>query len=102
MIRAGALWPYGMKLSISVGLHSGEAGVGRAGPAVGRCMELCDTAEGGQIVMFEATAALLDDEDPGGLSVRDLGNQSARRTDSVAHVYEWRNSIRRYPRTMHY
>jgi class 3 adenylate cyclase len=81
-------WPYGMKLSISVGLHSGEAGVGWVGPAVGRCMELCDTAEGGQIVMSEATAALLDDEDLGGLSVRDLGNQSARRTDSVAQVYE--------------
>ena len=71
-----------------MGLHSGEAGVGWVGPAVGRCLELCDTAEGGQIVMSEATAALLDDEDLGGLSVRDLGNQRARRTDSVAHVYE--------------
>jgi class 3 adenylate cyclase len=81
-------WPHGVKLSMSVGLHSGEAGVGWVGPAVNRCMEFCDTAEGGQIVMSEATARLLDDEDLGGLTVRDLGNQRARRMESAPHLYE--------------
>ena len=38
-------WPDGIRPEISVGLHSGPAGVGWAGPAVLRCAELCDGSE---------------------------------------------------------
>jgi class 3 adenylate cyclase len=59
--------PTGPGPAISVALHSGEAGLGWVGPAASRCSELCDTAEGKQIFMSQATASLLDDEDLGAL-----------------------------------
>ena len=81
-------WPHDLRPSISVGLHSGEAGVGWVGPAVNRCGELCDAAEGGQIVLSGTTASLLEDEDLGGLSVRDLGDLRTRRMGTPVRIYE--------------
>jgi class 3 adenylate cyclase len=81
-------WPHGLRPAISVGLHSGEAGVGWAGPAVIRCAELCDTADGGQIFLSHATAALLEDQELGELLLRDLGEQQTRRTQRTVRAYE--------------
>lgn len=81
-------WPHGQKPAMSVGLHSGEAGIGWVGPAALRCDELCDTAEGGQIFMSQATASLLEDEDLGELLLRDLGEQRTRQTQRAVRVYE--------------
>jgi class 3 adenylate cyclase len=72
-------WPYGLRPAISVGLHSGPAGIGWVGPAAARCSELCDAAEGGQIFMSQETANLLQDEELGELSMRELGEQETRR-----------------------
>ena len=44
-------WPHGRDLEISVGVHSGTAGIGWIGPAIGMCAELCDVAEGGEIFL---------------------------------------------------
>ena len=85
---AGHEWPHGLRPAMSVALHSGEAGIGWVGPAVLRCEELCDAAEGGQIFMSQATASLLEDEDLGELSVRDLGEQETRRTHEAVRVHE--------------
>jgi class 3 adenylate cyclase len=63
-------WAHGADLEVSVGLHSGEAGVGWVGPAVLRCAELCDAAEGGQIFVSPVTAGLLGETDLGSLSLR--------------------------------
>lgn len=82
------LWPEGMNVAVSVGLHSGEAGVGWIGWASMRCALICDIAEAGQIFLSQATAALLDEDHPGTLSVRDLGEQPTRRTGDRVHVYE--------------
>ena len=81
-------WPHGLMPAISVGLHSGEAGVGWIGPAAIRCAELCDAAEGGQIFLSQATAALLEDEDLGELLLRDLGEQTTRNTQRAVRAYE--------------
>lgn len=80
--------PHGLKAAVSVALHSGKAGVGWVGPAALRCSELCDAAEGGQIFMSQATAGLLEDENLGELSVRDLGEQQTRRTQRAVRAYE--------------
>lgn len=77
-------WPQGLRPAISVGLHSGQAEIGTAA----RCAELCDAAEGGQIFMSQETANLLQDEDLGGLSIRDLGEQQMRRTQRVVRAHE--------------
>jgi class 3 adenylate cyclase len=85
---AAHTWPYGLEIAMSVGMHSGEAGVGWAGAALLRCAELCDAAEGGQIFMSQATAGLLEDEDIGDLSVRDLGQVLPRGGQRLVHAYE--------------
>lgn len=81
-------WPKGLRPAISVALHSGPAGIGWVGPAALRCAELCDTAEGGQILMSQATASLLEDEDLGALLMRPLGPQRTRRTGETVNPYE--------------
>jgi class 3 adenylate cyclase len=81
-------WPPGPRPAMSVGLHSGEAGVGWVGPTVLRCSDLCDAAEGGQIFMSPTTAGLLEDTDLGELAVRDLGERLTRRSRSPLHAYE--------------
>jgi class 3 adenylate cyclase len=81
-------WPHGLPVSVSIGIHSGTAGVGWAGGATVRCGQLCDAAEGGQIFLSQATAGLLEDENLGELSVRDLGEQTTRRTHETVRAYE--------------
>lgn len=85
---AAHAWPHGRELEVSIGIHSGEAGVGWAGPAVVRCTDLCDAAEGGQTFMSQATASLLEDEKLGELSVRDAGEVKTRRTGRPVRAYE--------------
>ena len=53
-----------------------------------RCALICDIAEGGQIFLSTATAALLEEEDLGEVSVRDLGELTTRRTGDRVHVHE--------------
>jgi class 3 adenylate cyclase len=81
-------WPHGRELAMSVGLHSGTAGVGWVGPAVVRCSELCDAAEGGQIFVTQAVSSLLEEEDLGELVVRDRGEVPLRRSDEKIRAYE--------------
>jgi class 3 adenylate cyclase len=88
-------WPYELKPEVSVGVHSGEAGIGWAGPAVLRCGELCDAAEGGQTFLSAATATLLEDERLAGLSLRDLGEQRTRRDGRLVRAYELLDTARR-------
>jgi class 3 adenylate cyclase len=81
-------WPGWPQPAISVGLHSGEAGIGWVGPAASRCSELCEAAEGGQTFMSQATAGLLEEDDLGDLSLRDVGEQQARRSGRAVRAYE--------------
>ena len=81
-------WAPGPKVEVSIGIHSGAAGIGWSGPASLRCAELCDAAEGGQIFLSPTTASLLEDEDLGGISVRDLGEQTTRRSHQAVRAFE--------------
>jgi class 3 adenylate cyclase len=81
-------WPHGRELAMSVGLDSGSAGAGSVGPAVARCEQLCDAAEGGQIFVTQAVRSLLDEEDLGELVLRDLGEVPLRRSDQKIRAYE--------------
>ena len=81
-------WPHAMRLAMSIGLDCGEAGAGWDGPAAHRCEELCDAAEGGQIFVTQEVSRLLDQDDLGELSVRDLGEVPLRRTEHKVRAYE--------------
>ena len=75
-------------MAISVGAHSGEAGIGWLGPAISRCAELCNAAEGGQVFLSQATASLLEDDDLGDLVIRDIGEREMRRIRGAVRAFE--------------
>src|SRR5262249_25962104 len=81
-------WPHKRDLAISVGVHSGEAGIGWLGPVVLRCEALCDAAEGGQTFLSSSTAALLEEEQLGDLLVRDVGEQETRVSGARVRAFE--------------
>ena len=88
-------WPYGVNAAISVGVHSGEARIGWLGPTILRCSELCDSAEGGEIFLSQATASLLYDENLGELVIRDVGVRETRRSGGTVRAYGTRISFSR-------
>jgi class 3 adenylate cyclase len=81
-------WPHGRELEISVGVHSGTAGIGWIGPAIGMCAELCDVAEGGDIFLSPVAAGLLEEVDLGELSIKDVGKPTTRRHGQPVRAYE--------------
>jgi class 3 adenylate cyclase len=81
-------WPHSHKAAISVALDSVEADVTSDGSATGRCSELCDAAEGGQIFVSPQTARLLRNENLGELLLRNLGERQTRQTQRSVRAYE--------------
>jgi len=84
----GHEWPHQRPLAVSIGVHSGVAGVGWAGVAAMRCEQLCDAAGSGEIFVSPATAGLLEDEYLGELRLRDLGERKTRRTREPVKAHE--------------
>ncbi|MEO5885427.1 MAG: hypothetical protein ABIQ58_07940, partial [Candidatus Limnocylindrales bacterium] len=73
---AEADWPAGATPRVRMGLHSGEAhlaGDDYGGFEVNRGARVAAAAHGGQILLSEATRALVADGLPDGVAVRDLG-----------------------------
>jgi hypothetical protein len=73
-----------------MGLHTGEPTVGEEGYVgldVVRAARICSAGHGGQILISETTRALLGNELPTGVSVRDLGQQRLKDVQHE-HVYE--------------
>jgi class 3 adenylate cyclase len=81
-------WSPAPQLHVSIGIHSGTAGIGWLGAASLRCNDLCDTAEGGQIFLSPTTASLLEDEELGAIVLRDLGEQTTRTSQQPVRVFE--------------
>jgi class 3 adenylate cyclase len=87
---AGHEWPGGAKVRVRMGLHTGEPTVGDEGYVgldVVRAARICSAGHGGQILISETTRALLGNELPERVSIRDLGEQHLK---DVQHerVYE--------------
>ena len=73
-----------------MGLHTGEPTVGDEGYVgldVVRAARICSAGHGGQILLSETTRALLGNDLPEGVSVRDLGRQHLKDVQ-YEHVYE--------------
>jgi predicted ATPase/class 3 adenylate cyclase len=69
-------WPDETALHVRMGMHTGEPivlGDDYAGLDVHRAARICAAGHGGQILLSQATWALLGAELPSGLGVRDLG-----------------------------
>jgi class 3 adenylate cyclase len=83
-------WPQGAEVRVRMGLHTGEPTVGDEGYVgldVVRAARICSAGHGGQILASETTRALVGNELPEGVSVRDLGRQHLKDIQHE-HVYE--------------
>jgi class 3 adenylate cyclase len=83
-------WPQGTQVLVRMGLHTGEPTVGEEGYVgmdVVRAARICSAGHGGQILLSETTRALLGNELPERVSVRDLGRQNLKDVQHE-HVYE--------------
>ena len=83
-------WPQGAEVRVRMGLHTGEPTVGEEGYVgldVVRAARICSAGHGGQILASETTRALVGNELPDGVSVRDLGKQQLKDVQ-YEHVYE--------------
>ena len=83
-------WPRGVDVRVRMGLHTGEPTVGDEGYVgldVVRAARICSAGHGGQILVSETTRALLRNDVPEGVNVRDLGRQHLKDVQ-YEHVYE--------------
>ena len=83
-------WPHGAEVRVRMGLHTGEPTVGDEGYVgldVVRAARICSAGHGGQILASETTRALVGNDLPEGVSVRDLGKQHLKDIQHE-HVYE--------------
>jgi class 3 adenylate cyclase len=83
-------WPGGAEVRVRMGLHTGEPHVGDEGYVgldVVRAARICSAGHGGQILLSETTRALIGNDLPDGVSVRDLGEQHLKDIQHE-HVYQ--------------
>jgi class 3 adenylate cyclase len=83
-------WPGDTEVRVRMGLHTGEPILGEEGYVgldVVRAARICSAGHGGQILASETTRALVGNELPDGVTVRDLGKQHLKDIHRE-HVYE--------------
>jgi class 3 adenylate cyclase len=69
-------WSEGLAVKTRMGLHTGEPNVGEEGYVgldVVRAARICSAGHGGQILLSETTRALVGNNVPDGVEIRDLG-----------------------------
>jgi class 3 adenylate cyclase len=74
-------WPAGTQMRVRIGLHTGEPAVGDEGYVgvdVVRAARICSAGHGGQVLLSEATRALVGSDLPEGVSIRDLGEKQLK------------------------
>ena len=73
---AAVEWPEGLQLRVRMGLHTAEPfldGSGYFGLGVHRAARICAAAHGGQILVSNATAGIVEDLESAEFELRDLG-----------------------------
>jgi class 3 adenylate cyclase len=74
-------WPEGLAVKTRMGLHTGEPKVGEEGYVgldVVRAARICSAGHGGQILLSETTRALVGNNVPDGVEIRDLGRANLK------------------------
>lgn len=74
-------WPDGLAVKTRMGLHTGEPSVGEEGYVgldVVRAARICSAGHGGQILLSETTRALVGNNVPQGVEIRDLGQANLK------------------------
>jgi predicted ATPase/class 3 adenylate cyclase len=84
-------WPDGASVRVRMGLHTGEATVGAVGYVgidVNRAARIADAAHGGQVLISDATRALVERDLPEATSLRDLGQHRLKDIAHQEHLYD--------------
>ncbi|HYM66393.1 MAG TPA: adenylate/guanylate cyclase domain-containing protein, partial [Patescibacteria group bacterium] len=84
-------WPEGGQIRVRVGLHTGEAplmGNEYIGLDVHHAARVAGAAHGGQILLSEATRALVSGSLPPGLALRDLGTHRLKDLAKPEHLFQ--------------
>jgi predicted ATPase/class 3 adenylate cyclase len=88
---AAHTWPLGATLRVRMGLHTGEGALGAAnyvGMDVNRAARIAGAAHGGQIILSDATRALVQHALPGGTKLRDIGVHRLKDIVHREHLYD--------------
>ena len=86
-------WPEGAEVRVRIGIHTGQVSVSEGhyvGLAVHRAARICGAGDGGQVLVSQATRALLHDDEPEaeGLALSDLGERRLKDFDRPIRIFE--------------
>lgn len=84
-------WPNGERVRARMGLHTGEPVVGEEGYTgldVVRAARIAADGDGGQILLSESTRAIVGNDLPEGVGVRELGERTLKDIDRPEPLYE--------------
>jgi predicted ATPase/class 3 adenylate cyclase/DNA-binding CsgD family transcriptional regulator len=86
-------WPAGARVRVRMGIHTGQAvpaGSGYTGLAVHRAARICAVAGGGQVLISQATQAIIEDEEEGeglGFALADVGEYRLKDLDRPVRLF---------------
>ena len=84
-------WAPGAEVRVRMGMHTGEASFSAstyAGLHVHRASRIAGVAHGGQVLLSDATRALVEGALPDGVSLRDLGPHRLKDLDQPEHLWQ--------------
>ncbi len=84
-------WPAGERVRVRMGIHTGAPTVhdgAYVGMDVHRAARIAGAAHGGQVVVSEATAHLVDSCLPNGVELRDLGSHQLKDIAQPEHLFQ--------------
>jgi predicted ATPase/class 3 adenylate cyclase len=84
-------WPAGAEVRVRMGLHTGEASLGidaYVGLHVHRASRIASAAHGEQVLMSDATRALVEHALPEGVELRDLGEHRLKDLEHPEHLWQ--------------
>ena len=92
-VLAAHRWPGGAPVRVRIGIHTGQAipaGEGYTGLGVHRAARICAAATGGQVLVSQATQALIEDEEEEelGFTLVDVGERRLKDLDRPARLFQ--------------
>jgi class 3 adenylate cyclase len=84
-------WPDGVSVRVRMGIHTGEPLVGGeryVGMGVNRGARICAAGHGGQVLLSNTTRELVEDDLPGDVRVRDLGEHELEDLNRPERIFQ--------------
>jgi len=84
-------WPAGERLRVRMGIHVGNPMLhdgGYVGKDVHRAARIAGSAHGGQVVLSEAAARLVEDDLPSGVELKSLGSHQLKDLPRPEHLFQ--------------